>query len=111
MGSKIFWFDRNEKFGKRHAERILDYKPNQDEIIFGGNRFKGMSGKPEFLSVKRKADFNAALKTDVEFIYRAEKGSLYFNANGDDSGYGSGGLFALLSGKPALTVASIGFTE
>ena len=110
-GSDIFWFDRDEKFGKRHAERILDYKPSKDVIIFGGNRFAGMSDNPEFLSVKRKADFNAAMKTESEFVYWSAKGGLYFNANGDDRGAGDGGLFALLSGKPALTVESIGFTE
>ena len=110
-GADIFWFDRKEKFGKRNAERILDYKPSKDVIIFGGNRFKGMSGEPEFLSVKRKADFNAAMETESEFVYWSAQGGLYFNANGADRGAGDGGLFALLSGKPALTVASIGFTE
>ena len=110
-GADIFWFDRDEKFGKRHAERILDYKPSNDVIIFGGNRFKGMSDEPAFLSVKRKADFNAAMQTETEFVYWSAKGGLYFNANGADRGGGDGGLFALLSGKPALTVASIGFTE
>ena len=110
-GSDIFWFDRDEKFGKRHAERILDYKPSKDVIIFGGNRFKAMSDEPEFLSVKRKADFNAAMESDSEFVYWSSKGGLYFNANGADRGAGDGGLFALLSGKPALTVESIGITE
>ena len=110
-GSDVFWFDRDEKFGKRHDERILDYKPSKDVIIFGGNRFKGMSNEPEFLSVKRKADFNAAMQTESEFVYWSAKGGLYFNANGADRGAGDGGLFALLSGKPALTVESIGFTE
>ena len=110
-GSDTFWFDRSEKFGKKHAEKILDYQSDADEIVLGGNRFRGMSVQPKWLSVRGKSDFNAALKTDVEFIYRADKGSLYFNANGADRGAGDGGLFALLSGKPALTVASIGFTE
>lgn len=110
-GSDIFWFDRDEKFGKRHADRIIDYKPSQDVIVFGGNRFAGMSDNPEFLSVKRKGDFNAAMKSDIEFIYWSAKGGLYFNGNGADPGAGDGGLFALLVGKPALTVLPIGFTE
>jgi Ca2+-binding RTX toxin-like protein len=110
-GSDIFWFDRDEKFGKRHAERIIDYKPSQDMIVFGGNRFAGMSDNPEFLSVQRKADFKAAMKSDIEFIYWSAKGGLYFNGNGADQGAGDGGLFALLIGKPALTVLPIGFTE
>ena len=110
-GADTFWFDRDEKFGKRHAERLLDYKPSKDMIIFGGNRFKGLGREPEFLSVKRKADFNAAMETDTEFIYWSGKGGLYFNANGDDRGAGDGGLFALLIGKPALTVGSIGITD
>jgi alpha-tubulin suppressor-like RCC1 family protein len=110
-GSDIFWFDRDEKFGKRHAERIVDYKPSQDVIVFGGNRFAGMSDNPEFLSVKRKGDFKAAMRSDIEFIYWSAKGGLYFNANGADKGDGDGGVFAFLAGKPALTVLPIGFTE
>ena len=84
----------------------------QGEIRAWGVASGGMlTDKPEFLSVKRKADFNAAMETESEFVYWSAKGGLYFNANGDDRGAGDGGLFALLSGKPALTVESIGFTE
>ena len=110
-GADVLWFDRPEKFGKKHAEKILDYQSSEDVIVLGGNRFAGMSDQPEFLSVRRKSDLKGALRTEVEFIYRADKGQLFFNANGADKGYGDGGLFALLRGKPEINVLSFGFTD
>ena len=85
----------------------------QGEIRAWGNPDSGgmLTDEAEFLSDKRKADFNAAMQTESQFVYLSAKSGLYFNANGADRGAGDGGLFALLSGKPALTVASIGFTE
>ena len=110
-GADIFWFNRDESFGKKHAEKILDFNQSEDVIVLGGSRFVGMSEDPDFVSVERKSEFKAAVKSDVEFIYWSKKGKLFFNSNGDESGFGEGGLFARLSGKPDLSVLSLGFTE
>ena len=110
-GADIFWFNREERYGKKHAEKIVDFDAQEDVIVLGGRRFMGMSEDPEFISVKRKSDSKRAAKSDVEFIYWSKKGKLYFNSNGDESGFGDGGLFARLSGAPDLSVLSFGFTE
>ena len=70
-----------------------------------------MSDDPQFISVKRKSNFKSAIKSDVEFVYWSKKGALYFNSNGEESGFGNGGLFAILSGAPDLSVSSLGFTD
>ena len=96
---------------KKQAEKIVDFNQQEDVIILGGSQFVGMSYEPEFVSVERKSDSKTAAMTDVEFIYWSKKGRLYFNANGDEPGFGEGGLFARLRGAPDLSVLSVGFTE
>ena len=109
-GSDIFWFERPEPFGKKHSEKILDFDLSLDVIILGSGRFSGMNEEPDFISVVGKKEFKKALLTDIDFIYKSNKGHLFFNANGDDPGAGDGGMFARLIGKPALTSDSFGFT-
>ena len=110
-GADVIWFDRPEQFGGKHAEKILDYQSSEDVIVLGSNRFAGMSVEPKFLSVSRKSDLKLAMRSEVDFIYRSDRGKFYFNANGVDQGYGDGGLFAVLRGKPEINVLSLGFTD
>ena len=56
-GSDIFWFDRPESFGKKHAEKILDFDLSLDVIILGSGRFSGKNEAPDFVSVVGKKDF------------------------------------------------------
>lgn len=53
-GADIFGFDRPEPFGKKPAEKTLDFDQAQDVIILGSNRFGGMDEVPDFVSVVRK---------------------------------------------------------
>ena len=110
-GTDVFLFDRKEKYGKKHADKIVDFNLNNDLIVFGNGRFNGMSDDPQFISVERKKNFKSAIKSDVEFVYWAKRGALYFNSNGEKSGFGNGGLFAILSGAPDLSVLSLGLTD
>jgi hypothetical protein len=109
-GSDIFWFNTKEKFGKKHADKIWDFNPKKDVIIFGSERFGSMSQSPKFLSVDKKSDYKKAQLSDIEFIYLTNNGRLFFNANGDQPGLGNGGLFASLRKSPDLFIDSIGFT-
>ena len=109
-GSDIFWFQRPEPFGKKHAEKILDFDLSLDVIILGSGRFGGINENPGFVSVAGKKNYKKALSTDVDFIYESKKGHFFYNANGNDAGAGAGGMFAQLIGKPALTSDSLGWT-
>ena len=59
-GSDIFWFQRPEPFGKKHAEKILDFDLSLDVIILGSGRFGGMNENPGFVSVAGKKDFKGS---------------------------------------------------
>ena len=50
----VFLFDRPEPFGKKPAEKTLDFDQAQDVIILGSNLFGGMDEAPDFVSVVSK---------------------------------------------------------
>ena len=53
-GADVFWFDRPEPFGKKPAEKALDFDQAQDVIVLVSNRFGGVDEAPDFVSVVRK---------------------------------------------------------
>ena len=48
----------------------------------------------------------AALKTTALFVYDSSNGFLFWNKNGTGSGYGDGGVFAILDNRPTGLIAS-----
>ena len=46
---------------------------------------------------------------DFDFLYDQKNGSLYFNENGADKGFGDGGIIAILKGAPELTASNLDF--
>jgi Ca2+-binding RTX toxin-like protein len=61
----------------------------------------GFSVADEFASVSGSADTSSAL-----IVYNSSTGSLFYNQNGSDAGFGAGGQFAVLTGNPALTATN-----
>ena len=110
-GPDIFYFNAPEGFGRKAADKIKDFNSTNDVLIFGQGRFKSMSGKPSICFATNRKDFKQALKSDSEFIYNNKNGHLYFNENGDQGGFGRGGLFAILNQKPVLNELGIGFSQ
>ena len=53
-------------------------------------------------TVASKKALKKASMTNNPFVYDERKGFLYFNENGKESGWGDGGLLAILQGKPEL---------
>ena len=62
----------------------------------------GLGRKVKFRAVNRKSQLKKASRDKVDFVYENKTGFLYFNENGKKSGFGVGGLFAQLKGKPEL---------
>ena len=56
----------------------------------------------KFKRVRGNSKAKKAAKTKNDFIYDYKKGQLYFNEDGKEKGWGDGGLFAKLHGKPDL---------
>ena len=61
--------------------------------------------KVKFKTVASRKALRKALKNNNPFVYYEKKGFLYFNENGKESGWGDGGLLAVLEGKPELSAS------
>ncbi len=83
-------------------DRINDFTPGEDSI--------GLN-KATFNLFKRDFASNFAIVTDdasaatsaAAIVYNSSSGSLSYNPNGIDAGFGTGGQFASLFGQPTLT--------
>ena len=58
---------------------------------------------------KNRDNKNNLARLDIDFLYHQKKGSLYFNENGADKGFGDGGTIAILKGAPELTATHLEF--
>ena len=84
-------------------DRINDFTPGEDAI--------GLN-KATFNLFKRDFASNFAIVTDdasaatstAAIVYNSGSGSLFYNTNGIDVGFGTGGQFASLFGQPTLSV-------
>ena len=110
-GPDIFWFNFEERFGRKSADRIKDFDPKNDVLIFGKGHFKSMNLEPSICFTNNRKELKQALKSDSEFIYSKGTGQLFFNENGAQGGLGKGGLFAILNQKPVLNELGIGFSQ
>ena len=83
-------------------DKILDFDYTEGDKILVDKKAFGLSRKLKFKSVKRKSELGKFAKKNFDFIYESRTGFLYFNENGKRPGFGRGGLFAQLQGKPYL---------
>lgn len=105
--SQRFRFDSRAYFranGNRRIDRIMDFSlENGDKVELSRRVFKGI-GEIEFQSVSTAKQLKRAARTESDIIYNSTTSRLYFNANGDDKGFGTkGGLFAVFEGAPIIT--------
>ena len=101
-GADGFLFDKPTGFGKKQMDKILDFDSEELDKILVDRKAFGLSRKIKFRAVNRKSQLKKASRTKVDFVYENKTGLLYFNENGKKSGFGGGGLFAQLQGKPEL---------
>ena len=101
-GADGFLFDKPVGFGKKQMDKILDFDSEELDKILVDKKAFGLGRKVKFRAVNRKSQLKKASRTKVDFIYENKTGLLYFNENGKKSGFGDGGLFAQLKGKPEL---------
>lgn len=109
-GADKFIYDTRKAF-RRNAigkDRIANFVVGSDEIVLDKTTFaslnsragNGFSTDSEFAVVRNNS---AASTSSAEIVYVSSTGNLYYNPNGSDAGFGSGGQFAKLTGKPDLT--------
>ena len=94
-------------YGKE-ADTITNYNPKTDSPIeIDLASFTGAAGK---LKIAKKTKQVAKLgKKDIDFVYDRQAGYLYYNENGKQAGFGDGGIFAILEGKPKVGTGNFEF--
>ena len=80
----------------------MDFDSNQGDTVFLDRVHFSLDKKIKFKVVTGKKMLNKGSKSKNDFIYEDSKGSLYFNENGKDKGWGDGGLFVKFQGAPEL---------
>ncbi len=100
-GRDRFLFDHGIAFGpSQGTDRITDFEKNRDRFVLDRGTFTqlaGRAGRPlgnQFAAVSSLAQ---AQTSSALITYIRSSGRLYYNANGANAGFGTGGLFANLS--------------
>ena len=98
-----FRFELAGQFGKHQADRITGFDSEEgDQLALGRDVFDGLDDI-DLVTVTSKKQLRTQRNNSTALIYFEPKGKLYFNQNGDESGYGDeGGLFAILKGGPDM---------
>ena len=105
-----FTFDTFDGFTKKAADKIIGFNASQgDTIAVSPSAFPSLQDDTEisFASTMRRKKLKRLSKQNYDFVYFEKKGRLYFDGNGTDKNWGNrneGGLFAVLKGKPDLSV-------
>jgi len=87
-----------------NAEIITGFNPRSQTIQIDLGSFDGALGRLRI--VKNKKNLDKLANTDTDFIYNRQSGYLYYNQNGDQPGFGDGGIIAILEGRPRVTTSS-----
>jgi Ca2+-binding RTX toxin-like protein len=108
-GADIFRFTSKTIFGLSTCDHITDFSSTQgDSIAVGGALFGQLSTtsfKPNtsLATANNASALTTALASNSAFVYDSRNGNLYWNQNGSASGFGSGGIFAVLDNGADLS--------
>tara|TARA_B100000674_G_scaffold471825_1_gene461021 strand:- start:260 stop:1207 length:948 start_codon:yes stop_codon:yes gene_type:complete len=98
-----------KKYKKKFSDKITNFNPSTDTLEINTASF-GINSSATFASGKNKKAVKKKLaKQDFDFLYDERKGGLYFNENGEENGFGDGGIIAILKGGPDLTSGNLEF--
>lgn len=85
-------------------DTIRDFSVNRDQIRLSQDTFTALDNNSN--GQLRNADFalvtsnTSARISNAEIVYNRNNGSLFYNPNNNNNGFGSGGLFAIIDGSP-----------
>jgi len=101
-GADAFIFESAGEFGIGNADVITDFKASEgDKITISKDAFGGLS-KIDLGTASGSQGLKKSAISKKSLVYERTTGSLYFNENGKQKGFGDGGLFAVLQGAPVL---------
>ena len=101
-GADDLLFDDAEAFGRKRADVIRDFSAAEgDRLLLDA----GVFGDDASLGVvdSRRQLKQMANDSDFDLLYFQPKGRLFFNENGDEAGFGDGGLFFTIKNVGAIT--------
>jgi hypothetical protein len=103
---QIFRLNARESYTKKTSQRIVNFDVGSDSLEIRTEDF-GLGAAAVFGVAKNKKEFKSYQKSEVDFIFKANKanGFIVFNQNGLERGLGDlGGLVAVIND-------SLGFTS
>ncbi|NEP87594.1 MAG: DUF4347 domain-containing protein [Okeania sp. SIO2C2] len=105
-----FIFNTNDEFTPEDVgvDTITDFVPQQDIILLDKSTFTGITSdsgtgfsvNAEFAIVTSDAD---AEISPAVIVYNSNNGKLFYNVNGTEAEFGSGGEFANLTNTPSIS--------
>lgn len=108
-GADLFLYASQSAFSSSAfgQDTITDFQVGSDKIALGKATFPALTSaaggglnSTDFAVVT--SDSSAA-GSNALIVYSSESGTLHYNQNGSESGFGSGAAFATISDKPGLT--------
>ena len=105
---ECFIVSKPRQFKKKFVAKIDGFDAKTDTLNIniqgsGGNDLAKFSLAKNWKAVKR------LINNKIDFIYNQQNGSLYFNENKEEKGFGDGGIVAMLEGSPRLTKRNLKF--
>ena len=99
-------FTSRQYFNRRGAwrvDRIYGFNPgNGDMLKLSRTSFKGLRDM-NFVIAESGSRRQELSRSDANIIYQESSGKMFFNANGEDRGFGrQGGLFAIFEDAPMI---------
>jgi len=116
-GVNIFYFDKFDKFKKKNADQIIDFRSDLgDKIAFNEVALPGLDDQDSFVFsiAQNKKNLKALSRQGHDIIYFEKKGFIYHDGNGSDKNWGSkveGGLFAKIDKGLDLTIDNFIFYD
>ncbi len=108
-GKDTFLFDTGSVFNNSDlgVDQIVDFVVGRDRIRLSKDTFAALdnisNGELETADLEVVTSDALAGVSSAEIVYNSSNGNLYYNENNGVAGFGSGGLFANLSGSPDLS--------
>jgi Ca2+-binding RTX toxin-like protein len=106
-GADTFRFATAASYGIDSADRVLSFNAALGDRIAIDRAAFGIGAASASLISVGSAGLANAFRSSNLFVYNTTYGQLFHNANGSAAGFGAGGVFALLSGSPALQLSSL----
>ncbi|MHC5736640.1 hypothetical protein [Nostoc sp.] len=109
-GADRFLYNTNAAFAFSAVgvDTITDFNSSQgDKILLDKTTF-GAIASTAGTGFSNASDFKittSGVTSTAKIVYDAVSGQLFYNQNGSAAGFGSGGLFATLTGAPTLTAS------